>query len=137
LEVIGTNVFGVSDVTQAFVSLLRKRGQDKPKKIFNISSSLGSIGLVDSYKLPVKFSPAYRTSKTALNMLTKLTADELAEENFIVTAVHPGWVRTDLGSEHADISSEESISGMLTVLGKLTAKDNGLFYNYDGAPLPW
>jgi NAD(P)-dependent dehydrogenase (short-subunit alcohol dehydrogenase family) len=137
LKIIDTNVFGVSDVTQAFVPLLRKRGQDKTKKIFNISSGLGSMSIVSSFKLPFQISPAYNVSKAALNMMTKLTGDELAEENFIVTTVHPGWVRTELGTEHADISPEESISGMLTHLGKLTAKDNGLFFNYDGTALPW
>jgi NAD(P)-dependent dehydrogenase (short-subunit alcohol dehydrogenase family) len=118
---------------------MRKRGQDKTKQILNVSSAIGSLTLVTDFnkRIPVKASPAYHVSKTALNMLTKLTADELAEENFIVATVSPGWVRTDMGSQHADLAPEESIFGMLTHLGKLNAKDNGSFYNYDGTPIPW
>lgn len=56
LRIFDVNVFGVSDVTQTFVPLLRKRGQDKIKKILNISSGLGSITLARELKLPMQKS---------------------------------------------------------------------------------
>jgi hypothetical protein len=50
---------------------------------------------------------------------------------------HPGWVRTEMGGEGADISVEESVQGMVQVLDQLQAKDNGSFFNYDGQRLAW
>jgi NAD(P)-dependent dehydrogenase (short-subunit alcohol dehydrogenase family) len=136
VKIFETNVGGVSDVTQAFLPLLRKRGQDKVKKILNISSILGSVGLAEKVN-PSSHAPAYAVSKAALNMLTKATANHLAKENFIVYSAHPGWVKTDMGGENAQVEQVDSIAGMLKVLDKVTVKDNGHFFNYTGEELSW
>lgn len=136
LRILETNVGGVSDVTQHFLPLLRKRGQDKVKKILNISSFLGSISSTNVAN-PNGIKPAYCISKTALNMLTKLTASSLAAENFIVYSSHPGWVKTDMGGDDAPVEQVDSIAGMLEKLDRVTVEDNGHFFNYTGEELPW
>lgn len=73
------------------IPLLPKRGQ----AVLNISSGIGFLSLVGGIKLPMVISPAYIASKTALNMITKLTADQFAEGNFICTTISLGWVATD------------------------------------------
>jgi NAD(P)-dependent dehydrogenase (short-subunit alcohol dehydrogenase family) len=100
-------------------------------KVVMISSRMGSISdaSTDSY--------AYRTSKTALNMVTKLLAADLAPRGVIVAALHPGWVQTDMGGSGAQISVEASIKGMTGVIANLQPADTGCFKNYKGEVLPW
>ncbi|KAG0923253.1 hypothetical protein G6F64_013830 [Rhizopus arrhizus] len=91
LELFETNVLAVNEVTNAFLPLLRKRGPDRVKKILNMSSLLGSIELTNSSE-----GTAYKISKSCVTMLTKLQSIQLAKENFVVYASHPGLVRTDM-----------------------------------------
>lgn len=97
---------------------------------------MGSIEVTNTVN-PTGRGPAYSISKTAVNMLTKLTASSLAKENFIVYASHPGWVKTDMGGDEAPVEQADSIAGMLKKLDSVTAKDNGHFFNYTGEDLPW
>ena len=52
-------------------------------------------------------SAAYRISKAALNAATVIFSAELSPFNIKVNAVHPGWVKTDMGGPHAPLSVEE------------------------------
>jgi NAD(P)-dependent dehydrogenase (short-subunit alcohol dehydrogenase family) len=130
-----TNVIGTVDATNTFLPLLRKRGKENTKKILNMSSILGSLAIREP-GFPNGKAP-YSVSKTALNMITRLQANELAEENFIVYSAHPGWVATDMGGENAPVKPVDSIKGMLAVLDKLESKDNGNFIDFEGKHLPW
>ncbi|KAG1139216.1 hypothetical protein G6F37_010757 [Rhizopus arrhizus] len=132
IKVFETNVTGVTETTKAFLPLLRKRGSDHTKKILNISSSVGSISNTSSTG-----SAAYRISKSALNMTTKLQALHLAKENFIVYASHPGWVQTDMGGKEAKISPEESVKGQLAKLESATEQDNGGYFDWQSNPLDY
>ncbi|GAA5816970.1 hypothetical protein MFLAVUS_010505 [Mucor flavus] len=133
MRIFETNVCGVSDITQAFLPLLRKRDT---KKILNISSVLGSISATETAN-PASVKPPYCVSKAALNMLTKMFANHLADEKFIVYASHPGWVKTDMGGDSAPVEQTDSIAGMLKVLDSVTSKDNGEYYNYTGEKFTW
>ncbi|GAB5586684.1 hypothetical protein Unana1_01584 [Umbelopsis nana] len=130
LEVFKTNVVGTALVTQRFLPLLKKKTE---RKIFNISSILGSIALTTS---PGSISP-YNVSKAAENMYTKELAEDLRSENFTILAIHPGWVQTDMGGKAAPLQPHQSISGMLSVFDEATAKDTGSFKDYTGKTLPW
>jgi NAD(P)-dependent dehydrogenase (short-subunit alcohol dehydrogenase family) len=88
-SVFHTNVTGVLLTTQAYLPLLRK---SSAAKVANISSSLGSNAHANLFG-PVT---AYGLSKAALNYLT--TAFRHAEPKVTFTAIHPGWVQTDMGS---------------------------------------
>lgn len=136
MNVFETNVVGVANVTEAFLPLLRKRGQDKVKKILNMSSIIGSISVINAIN-PTSRAAAYAVSKAALNMFTKLNANLLAKDNILSYASHPGWVRTSMGGEQAPLLPEESIAGMLNVLDNLTPEQNGAFLDYQGKELAW
>ncbi|EPB87850.1 hypothetical protein HMPREF1544_05379 [Mucor circinelloides 1006PhL] len=135
-NIFQTNVVGVSNVTKVFLPLLQKRGKDHVKKIVNISSILGSIELINQIA-PTGGQPSYNISKAALNMYTKMLANNLAKDNFIVYSSHPGWVATDLGGEKAPVQAVDSIRGQLAKLENATAKDNGGFFDFEGKTLPW
>jgi len=101
------------------------------KKIINLSSAVASIatGMSELF--------AYRTSKAALNVITKILSDKTAETGVICTAFSPGWVKTDMGGPDAEISVVESITVLRATIDKLTEKDSGTFLNYDGRIIPW
>ncbi|KAG1440055.1 hypothetical protein G6F56_012061 [Rhizopus delemar] len=132
LKVFETNVTGVTEVTNSLLPLFRKRGPNHPKKILNISSAVGSIS-----NTTAPGGSAYRISKCALNMTTKLQALQLASENFLVYASHPGWVQTDMGGENATINTEKSVAGQLAKLDSITEAENGGFYDWKGEKLEY
>ncbi|OJD29425.1 short chain oxidoreductase [Diplodia corticola] len=145
-ETFKINVTGVHYVTTAFLPLLEK-GQ--LKKIINISTTLGSIGLSKTYaQMPV---PSYKISKAALNMLTVQYALSLADKGFTVVAISPGWIQTDLGGTGADLTIEQGSNATADIIFRVKKEDNGKFLNvhvpgwekaeginqYDGGCPPW
>ena len=93
-EVYNTNVFGVIEVTQAFIDLLR---QSPAPRIVNVTSGLGSLTLHTdpSWKYYHVKGAAYQPSKAALNAYTIMLAYELRDTPFKVNAVDPGYTATD------------------------------------------
>ncbi len=93
-EVYNTNVFGVIEVTQAFIDLLR---QSPAPRIVNVTSGLGSLTLHTdpSWKYYHVKGAAYMPSKAALNAYTIMLAYELRDTPFKVNAVDPGYTATD------------------------------------------
>lgn len=127
--VLHVNAIAPLQLTQLLIPRLRT---GKGKKLAFVSSKMGSIadnGRGGSY--------IYRCSKTALNSVVKTLAVDLAEEGFIAAALHPGWVRTDMGGPNGHIDAEESVRGMLQVIDALTPATTGEFINYNGAAIPW
>jgi NAD(P)-dependent dehydrogenase (short-subunit alcohol dehydrogenase family) len=101
-------------------------------KLAVLSSKMGSISLREN-----SASWLYRASKAALNSVLKDIS--LNTEKSVCVAFHPGWVRTDMGGSNADLSVEQSVSGMRSTLAGLSrnADDNGSFFNFDGSKLNW
>ncbi|MES2073699.1 MAG: SDR family oxidoreductase [Pseudomonadota bacterium] len=95
-----------------------------------ISSRMGSISMREN---PSGW--LYRASKAALNSVLKDVS--LSVKEAICIAFHPGWVRTDMGGEDADISVQESAEGIRSTIASRKASDNGKFFNYDGTALSW
>ena len=85
---LDTNLFGPWQLTQALLPYLRR--SDHPR-IVNVSSEGGSLGEMGGGL------PAYRTSKLALNGLTRMLAAELGPDGILVNSVCPGWTATDMG----------------------------------------
>ena len=79
----------------------------------------------------------YRSSKAALNQIIKSLSIDLASEGMLVAALHPGWVKTEMGGPNALIDTQTSVSGMRAVLEQLGSAESGGFYNYNGAEIPW
>jgi NAD(P)-dependent dehydrogenase (short-subunit alcohol dehydrogenase family) len=112
-------------------ALLPNLEQGRRRTIVSLSSGLGSISQNNGgwYE--------YRASKAALNMSTRTLAAELSSEKFIVIALSPGWVKTDMGGAGATLTPEESVRAMLRVIDGLTPKESGSFLDHRGRELPW
>jgi NAD(P)-dependent dehydrogenase (short-subunit alcohol dehydrogenase family) len=130
-----TNVFGLIEVTQAFLPLLQR---SPAGRIVNVSSLLGSMALHTDPTSPIyDFKvPAYNVSKSAVNAWTVQLAWELRDSNIKVNTVHPGYVRTDMNSGAGDIDAADGArtSVRLSLIDQ-TGPTGGYFY-LDQA-LPW
>lgn len=79
----------------------------------------------------------YGQSKALLNDAFRDRAETWGELGAIAVALHPGWVRTDMGGPSAPLGVEESTEGILHVLDGLTPADHGRFLTWDGREQPW
>ena len=129
------NVFGLIEVTEAFLPLLAKSAAGR---IVNVSSILGSITLHASPTSPIyDFKvAAYNVSKSAVNAFTVQLAYELRETPMKVNAIHPGHVKTDMGGESApmEITDGAKSSVAMALIG--ADGPNGT-YSHLGQTLPW
>jgi NAD(P)-dependent dehydrogenase (short-subunit alcohol dehydrogenase family) len=111
-------------------ALLPRVGEARGKMIA-ISSGMGSIVENSGGWVP------YRTSKAALNMAWRSLALEARPLGVTAAALSPGWVQTRMGGPNAEITTEESVSGMRTLIEGLTIDDSGRFLRRDGSEIPW
>ncbi|HWZ70979.1 MAG TPA: SDR family oxidoreductase [Casimicrobiaceae bacterium] len=126
-QVMRTNVLGPMWVSAALADHILPGG-----KIAYLSSRMGSIGLMTNAG-----SALYRASKAALNAVVKAVALELASRGVTAIALHPGWVKTDMGGAGADIDAETSVAGMRAVIERARSDVSGHFFDYTGKELPW
>jgi NAD(P)-dependent dehydrogenase (short-subunit alcohol dehydrogenase family) len=103
---------------------------DNPK-VVTITSQMGALDL------DMTVAYAYCTSKAALNKFMRMAAIEKAKQGIAVCVIHPGWVRTDMGGQGADISPQESARGIIDVIGGLNADNTGSFWTWDGKTHAW
>ena len=80
--------------------------------------------------------PGYRLSKVALNALTCILADELSGTNILVNSVCPGWVKTDMGGDEADLTPEESAGPIAWLALLLDGGPTGRFFR-DRKEIGW
>jgi NAD(P)-dependent dehydrogenase (short-subunit alcohol dehydrogenase family) len=134
-ETFETNFFGTVALTQRLLPLIRK---SPAGRIVNVSSIMGSLTLHSDPKssiYPHKVF-AYDASKTALNAFTVHLAHELRDTAIKVNSAHPGWVKTDMGGDGADLDVSE---GGKTSAWLATLPEDGPTggYFHLGKPLPW
>lgn len=120
------NFFGPWRLSQLALPLMRGRPQ---AHIINVSSGHGSSTRIEGNNL------GYRSSKSALNVLTQAMALELADSGIRVNCMTPGWVRTKLGGIAAPRSPEEGADTILW-LALEGGGESGRFYK-DKALFPW
>lgn len=123
------NAVGAVLVAQGFIALLQKGIHPK---LVNVSSEAGSITGMTHFR-----GYHYYGSKAAMNMYTRALAWDPETEGITVIAIHPGWVRTDMGGPDAHLSTDQSAAGLLKVTDGLTTADNAKFYTWEGSELPW
>lgn len=127
-RVMRTNVLAAMQMMPVIASALGGQGS----KLVALSSRMGSIGGASSASMWL-----YRASKAALNSVVKSASLELGQRGIVCMALHPGWVRTDMGGPNADLSVEESVTSMRHVIDAANRSHNGRFLNYNGEQLEW
>jgi NAD(P)-dependent dehydrogenase (short-subunit alcohol dehydrogenase family) len=123
------NSLGPMKMAEAFVPHV-ERGERKV--IASVTSKMGSIGDNTSGSYYI-----YRSTKAALNMITKSMALDLGGRGISAVVLHPGWVKTDMGGMSAPLDPPQSVSGMRKVLSGVSLETSGTFFNYDGTTIPW
>ena len=125
-EALETNLLGAWRVTQAVLPLLRA---SPAARVVNVSSGAGALHDMGGG------TPAYRTSKAALNALTRILAAELRGEGILVNAVCPGWVATDMGGA----GGRPVADGAAGIVWAATLPDDGPTSGFfrDERPIPW
>jgi NAD(P)-dependent dehydrogenase (short-subunit alcohol dehydrogenase family) len=127
LDVFSINTLGPLRLLKA---LRPKLGGPNPRVVF-MSSEVGSMtSLFPSAVI-------YSASKTALNKFAQCVAAELRPLGVTVVAMHPGWVRTDMGGPEAPLSTPESVAGLITTIDALTIENTGSFLDWRGRTMPW
>lgn len=122
-----THALGPFLLVQALFAQLADGGT-----VANLSSEIGSIGLRQEFR-----TPSYAIGKAAQNMATSLLAQALKVRGIKVAALHPGWVRTDMGGTSAQLTPRQSVAGLLQVIDGLQVDDSGSFLDWQGQALPW
>jgi len=134
-KIYETNLFGLVAVTQAFLPLVKKSDAGR---IVNLSSILGSLALHANPSSPIyNFkSPAYDSSKSAVNQYTVHLAYELRDTTIKVNAAHPGWVKTDLGGQGAPMEIEDGAKTSVWLATLPADGPTGGYYHLQST-LPW
>jgi NAD(P)-dependent dehydrogenase (short-subunit alcohol dehydrogenase family) len=125
-DALETNLLGAWRVAQAAIPLLR---HSPAGRIVNVSSGAGALTDMGGG------TPAYRTSKAAMNALTRILAAELRGDRILVNAVCPGWVATDMGGGGGRPVSE----GAAGIVWAVELPDDGPTSGFfrDGRPIAW
>ncbi|MBN8487109.1 MAG: SDR family oxidoreductase [Burkholderiales bacterium] len=125
-RVMHTNVLGPMQVAPQLADALAGGA-----RLGVITSRMGSIGARSNAN-----GWLYRASKAAANSVLRDLSIAF-DGRALCVALHPGWVRTDMGGAEADLSVEQSAAGLRAVLAGLTPEQHGGFFDQDGQRLPW
>ncbi|MBA5685992.1 SDR family oxidoreductase [Rugamonas apoptosis] len=101
-------------------------------KLGVMSSHMGSLSERDNAS-----GTLYRASKAALNSVLIDTALQYGAKGATCVALHPGWVRTDMGGSEADLDVATSAAGLRRTLAGLPHAEHAVYRNYDGTPIGW
>jgi len=129
LSVYDVNSVGPLRTVKAFLPLLRKGSSSK---VINISSESGSIGSCQREK---EFD--YCMSKAALNMGSKLLSNYLRKDAIGVLAIQPGWMRTDMGGQKADLDPYETACKLVSLFNRIEDENHPIFIDNEGNSLLW
>ncbi|MCF1503796.1 SDR family oxidoreductase [Afifella sp. H1R] len=129
-DIMMTNCFGPIRLARHLLDRLNEGGT-----LAVMSSHRASIAMNTEPGLKLDL---YRASKVALNMLARTIH---ADTGLTVLSIHPGWVATAMGTldgtVEAEISVEESVTGMAEVLKANMGCREHRYLDRRGNTLPW
>ena len=128
MELFRVNTMVPMKMAEAFVKNVAASEQ---KKIITITSSVGSITQADGQYY------AYRTSKSAANMLMRNMAGDVKQYGITTAAFCPGWVKTRMGGPDAPLDAPGAIASLRSVIAGLNVESSGRFWLYNGNNIPW
>ncbi len=127
MDSFAVNTVAPFEITQALLPWLRKSTQPR---VIHVTSKMGSIAENTSGSYY-----AYRSSKAALNMISRSLA--LDHDWLTSVVVHPGWAQTDMGGPQATVSVTDSARGIWRLANGAKRQDSGRFFDYLGKELTW
>ena len=125
MEHFNTNTLGAVRLIQALAPLMPDGA-----RIVNVSTGMAALSNMNGGYL------GYRLSKTALNAVTRVFAQELAPRQIAVNSVDPGWVRTDMGGAGASRSVEKGAETIVWLASAPEATESGFFWR-DKKKIAW
>ena len=126
-QTLETNFYGPLRLSQLLAPLMQRHDYGR---IVNLSSTMGSLSNMRGGAL------AYRASKAALNVLTRVLAVELQSHNILVNSVDPGWVRSEMGGPRARRSlAQGAETAVWLALLPEDGPSGGFFH--DRQPIDW
>ncbi|MCC4800314.1 Short chain dehydrogenase [Enterovibrio norvegicus] len=127
------HTFEVNTIAPLMVTnaLLKNLSLSSSPRVVTVSSQMGALHRESTGMI------AYRSSKAAINKVMQVLSLELKAQKIVVCPVHPGWVQTDMGGSEADITAEQSASGILLLAHRLTMQDSGKFFTWEGKEHVW
>lgn len=123
-----TNAVAPINLAQRFVGQIR----DGSGVLAFMSSVLGSVTMPDAPELAL-----YKASKAALNSMTNSFVTQLGDQTLTVLSLHPGWVKTDMGGEGADLDVQTSTRGLIDQVNAYAGRGGHHFVNYKGETIIW
>lgn len=121
-------LMGPFRVVQNFISNVRKGEQ---KKIVSITSQTAA----HSYDHIIGY--AYGSAKAGLNRVMTALAEEFKDERIIVALIHPGWIKTEMAGDVADLDPSVAAADNIRLINRLTMADSGTFLKWTGEIHPW
>ncbi|KQW89888.1 short-chain dehydrogenase [Massilia sp. Root418] len=131
-QVMHTNVLAAMRLLPVLAPLVCAHGKRAGGKLAVLSSRMGSLS-----ERGHAGGSLYRASKAALNSVLIDTALTFGTKGVTCVALHPGWVRTEMGGGGADLTVEESAAGIRHTLDTAPGSTQAVFRNYDGTPIGW
>jgi NAD(P)-dependent dehydrogenase (short-subunit alcohol dehydrogenase family) len=126
-QTLATNTIGALRLSQMAIPLMRKNHYGR---LVNVSSDMGQLSHLNHT------SPAYRLSKIALNVVTRMLADMTRGTDILVNSCHPGWVKTDMGGPGATRSLKQGADTIIWLATLPSGGPNGAFFK-DRAQVDW
>jgi NAD(P)-dependent dehydrogenase (short-subunit alcohol dehydrogenase family) len=123
------NAVGPLLVTKHFLALVLA---GKGKTIVNVSSEAGSISTCWRDR-----EYGYCMSKAALNMQSAILQNRVRPQGVKVLAIHPGWMRTDMGGSEAELDPAETARVLVATIDANRALEKPVYIDHRGTSMTW
>lgn len=127
-KTLDVNTIGPLLIARAFKPNLSASGNGK---LMTVTSQLAAS------TWPMGGMYIYSSTKAGVSKVCQALALDWKDEPITVALMHPGWVKTDMGGPHAELTPQDSAAGIVSVIDGLSKADSGKFYKWNGEIHPW